>query len=503
MSEPDDQLRQLLERAAVIADLSQARAVLAWDENTYMPEGAAEARGQQMATLETVAHRFLTDPELGELIESLEVSGLPDDSVAGAHVRQARRAVDHATKLPVELVEALGKHVARSRSVWARARQQQDFALFAPELERMVELKRQVADALGYDDHPYDALHDLYEPGSTAARLRRVFEPLKRETVALVQAIRESDRAIDDAVLRQAFDEGAQRRFALDTAVSFGYDLEHGRLDPTVHPFAMALSKYDVRITTRYQGHYLNAALFGTMHETGHALYELGVDDAYYRTPLEETTSLGVHESQSRLWENLVGRSRGFWEGSYPRLQRTFPEQFRDVPVETFYRAINRVEPSFIRVEADEVTYNLHVMVRFELELALLGGDLEVRDLPAAWNELVTETLGITPPNDALGVLQDVHWSIGLFGYFPTYTLGNLMSVQLYDAAVAANPQIPRDIREGRFSKLLGWLRENVHRHGARYLPDELLRRATGSELDAGPYLAYLRSKYGTLYGLE
>ncbi len=502
MTDTDTLLQDLLEGAAVISDLSQAHAVLSWDENTYMPPGAAEARGQQMATLETVIHERLTDPALGELVEALEAAELPEGSVEAAMVRQARRDVDRATKLPVELVEALGKHVSRSRAVWARARQEQNFATFAPELERMVELKRQEAEALGYDEHPYDALHDLHEPGSTAARLRAVFEPLRRETVELVRAIRGSGREIDDAVLRQAYDEADQERFALDTVTAFGYDLEHGRLDRTVHPFATALGMHDVRITTRYQGHFLNAALFGTMHEAGHALYEQGIAGEYYRTPLESTVSLGVHESQSRMWENLVGRSHAFWEGAFPRLQRTFPGQLRGVALDDFYAAINRVEPSFIRVEADEVTYNLHVMLRFELELGLIGGDLAVRDLPAAWNDAMTDMLGLTPPNDALGVLQDVHWSIGLFGYFPTYALGNLMSVQLFEAATAAHPELPREIRAGRFATLLGWLRENVHRHGSRYLPDELLRRATGSELDAAPYLGYLRRKYGALYGL-
>ncbi len=502
MTDNEQLLRGLLDRTAVISDLSQAHAVLSWDENTYMPPGAAEARGQQMATLEALAHERLTDPALGELVEALEAAGLPDDSVEAATVRQARRDVDRATKLPVELVEALGKHAARARAVWARARQEQDFATFAPELERMVELKRQEAEALGYDDHPYDALHDLHEPGSTAARLRAVFDPLRRETVELVRAISESGHAIDDGVLRQAYDEADQERFALDTVTAFGYDLEHGRLDRTLHPFAMALGMHDVRITTRYQGHYLNAALFGTMHEAGHALYEQGISSDYYRTPLEGTVGLGVHESQSRLWENLVGRSRAFWEGAFPRLQRTFPGQLRAVPLDDFYAAINRVEPSFIRVEADEVTYNLHVMLRFELEMGLIGGDLAVRDLPAAWNDFMTDALGITPPNDALGVLQDVHWSIGLFGYFPTYTLGNLMSVQLFEAAIAAHPDLPSEIRGGRFATLLGWLRENVHRHGARYLPADLLKRATGSDLDAAPYLAYLRRKYAALYRL-
>ncbi|MEJ2666865.1 MAG: carboxypeptidase M32 [Deinococcales bacterium] len=502
---PDNEtaFRALLDHMAVTSDLSQTMAVLSWDENTYMPDGAAEARGRQMATLATVIHERLADPALAELVARLEDAGLPEDSVEAATVRQARRAVDHASKLPASLVEALSMHGARARSVWARARQESDFTSFAPELARMFELKREEAEVLGYQDHPYDALHDLHEPGSTAARVRDVFVPLRRELTTLVAEIRDAGSQIDDALLRQSFDEAAQERFALDTVTAFGYDLEHGRLDRTVHPFATSLSKYDVRITTRYQRHYLNTALFGTMHEAGHGLYEQGVADEYYRTPLEDTASLGVHESQSRLWENLVGRSRAFWEGAFPRLQRTFPEQLGTVALDPFYAAINRVRPSFIRVEADEVTYNLHIILRFELELALLDGSLSVADLPEAWNHAMQEMLGITPPDDAAGVLQDVHWSIGLIGYFPTYSLGNLISVQLFDAAVAAHPHIPADIRAGRFGTLLRWLRENVHRHGARYLPEELLERATGSGLDAGPYLRYLKAKYGELYGLS
>jgi len=503
MSEPEASFRRLLERMAVVSDLSQAHAVLSWDENTYMPEGAADARGRQMATVEMVVHQRLVDPALADLLASLEAAGLPEGGIEAATVRQARRAVDQASKVPSALVEALGTHAARSRAVWARARHDNDFATFAPELDRMLELKREQADALGYREHRYDALHDLFEPGSTASRVRALFTPLRRELSELVSRIREAGSRIDDAILRQAFDEAAQERFALDCVTAFGYDLEHGRLDRTVHPFATALSKYDVRITTRYRRHFLNTALFGTMHEAGHALYEQGVADAFYRTPLENTASLGVHESQSRLWENLVGRSRPFWEGAYPRLQRAFPEQLTRVGLDAFYAAINRVEPSFIRVEADEVTYNLHIMLRFELELALLEGSLSVADLPEAWNQGMQEMLGITPPDDASGVLQDVHWAIGLFGYFPTYTLGNLVSVQLFEAATAAHPQIPREIRAGKFATLLGWLRENVHRHGARYLPDELLQRATGSELDARPYLRYLTGKFGELYGLS
>ena len=306
-----------------------------------------------------------------------------------------------------------------------------------------------------------------------------------------------------DAPLRQAFPEAEQEAFAVGIIRAFGYDFDHGRLDRTVHPFATSLSKYDVRITTRYVANFLSPALFGTLHEAGHAMYEQGISSAYDRSPLGTAVSLGIHESQSRLWENLVGRSNGFWCWAYPQLQETFPAQLGTTSQDDFYGAINRVSPSLIRVEADEVTYNLHIMVRFELELALIEGTLKAADLPEAWNAKYEDYLGVTPPDDAHGCLQDIHWSLGMFGYFPTYTLGNLISVQLFEAAKAAHPELDQDIQNGHFDKLLGWLRENIHQHGSRYEPAELLERATGSGLDAGPYIRYLKEKFGTLYGIS
>lgn len=502
---PDEQtlMQCLREREGTIRDLRQAQALLAWDQNTYMPEGASEARGQQVATLAGIGHTLQTDPEFGALVEALEAADLPAGSVEAAMVCRARREFDIAARLPDELVQNLSRHAVRAQQVWARAREARDFAPFAPALERMVELKREQAEILGYQDHPYDALHDDYEPGSTAARVRSVFEPLREATVSLVRRIQASGVHHGDAVLRQAYDEGEQESYALAVVTAFGYDLRHGRLDRTVHPFATSFSKYDVRITTRYQLDHLSPALFGTLHESGHGMYEQGIADEYYRTFLEVPASLGIHESQSRMWENLVGRSRAFWQGAYPGLQRRFPRQLGHHELQTFYGAINRVEPSFIRVEADEVTYNLHIMLRFELELALIEGSLAVRDLPAAFDARMEEYLGITPPDAAQGVLQDVHWATGLFGYFPTYALGNLMSVQLFEAATGAIPSLVDDIRTGDFGPLLGWLRENVHVHGNRYLPGELLRRATGSDLDAGPYLRYLEAKFSDLYDLD
>ncbi|MGL4608350.1 MAG: carboxypeptidase M32, partial [Trueperaceae bacterium] len=345
----------------------------------------------------------------------------------------------------------------------------------------------------------YDTLHQDYEAGSSVANVKKVFEPLREETVSLVKAI-QSKKQNSDKVLHQAYDEGLQEQFAVDIVKKFGYDFNHGRLDRTVHPFATSISKYDSRITTRYDPKFLNTAMFGTFHEAGHAMYEQGIADKYHRTPLGHAISLGIHETQSRMWENLVGRSKPFWHWAYPTLQKTFPKQLKKVSLETFYAAINKVSPSFIRVEADEVTYNLHVMVRFEIELALLEGSLKIKDLPEVWNAKYQDYLGITPKTDTEGCLQDVHWSFGLVGYFPTYTLGNIMSVQLFEAAKEAHPSIGKDMTNGKFDKLFGWLRENVHEHGSRYLPQDLLKRATGSTLDSGPYIRYLNTKFRELY---
>ena len=492
----------LKRRFALLSDLAQAAGLLVWDQNTYMPAGGAEARAQQLASLSRVQHEKLTDGQVGQWLEDM-TGTFSEDSDEGALVARARRAYERATKLPEDFVEALSRQASRAQGVWAEARQAKDFALFAPELVRILELKRREADYYGYEDHPYDALHDTFEEGSTSARLKALFGPLRDELVALVKAIADSPVVIDDDLVYQSFDESRQEQFGIEAVKGFGYDLMRGRLDRTVHPFAQSMGKSDVRITARYHSGFLNQALFSIMHEAGHAMYEQGIADTFQRSPLGDSASLGVHESQSRLWENLVGRSYAFWEGAFPRLQELFPEQLGNASVDAFYGAVNRVEPSLIRVEADEVTYNLHIMARFELELALLEGTLEVKDVPEAWNAKYEDYLGLTPPDDALGCLQDVHWSVGLFGYFPTYTLGNLMSVQLFDTARAAHPKLEAELRAGEFSTLLGWLRDNVHRHGAKFPPEVLLERATGSRLDAQPYLDYLRAKFGSLYALN
>ena len=502
MARERDSVYELLKnRLATISDLRSAKSLLFWDQQTYMPGGGVAGRAEQMATLSRLAHEMLTDDETKGL---LDASGEPDpSSEEGALLRRALRDYERATKLPAELVAETSRATALAEPDWVRAREESDWPLFAPHLERILDLKREAAEALGYEDHPYDALLDAYEPGAEKARLEIMFQELKEGVLPLIRAVVAKGDGKDRAApLSGAFGEARQEEFGRAVISAFGYDWERGRQDSSVHPFCINFGPGDVRITTRFDGGWLAPALFGTMHEAGHALYEQGVDPSYARTPLGGGTSMGVHESQSRLWENLVGRSRAFWSHYYPKLREVFSEVLGEIDAREFYGAINVLEPSEIRVEADEVTYNLHILLRFELEVALIEGSLSVADLPAAWNSKMEEYLGVIPKNDSAGVLQDIHWADGLFGYFPTYAIGNVLSVQLFDEAVRAHPEIAEHIREGEFSALLGWLRENVHRHGSRYYPNELVERATGRSLDTAPYLRYLEDKFGELYDL-
>jgi carboxypeptidase Taq len=498
---------QLKDRLATISDLGSVQSLLFWDQQTYMPGGALAGRAEQVATLSRLSHEMLVDAETERLLDSSEEAD--PSSEKGALIRQARRDYERAAKMPAALVARTSRVTAVAEPAWVRGRKESDWSLFAPHLEEILSLKREAAEYLGYEDHPYEALLDAYEPGAKKARLEAMFEELKKGIVPLIRAVAEADaeRGQDDedqaAPLYGDFDEAGQKEFGRVVISAFGYDWERGRQDRSVHPFCISPGPGDVRMTTRFDSGWLAPALFGTMHEAGHALYTQGVDPAYARTPLDGGASMGVHESQSRLWENLVGRSRPFWSHYYPKLQEVFPGALKRVDGETFYRATNALAPSEIRVEADEVTYNLHILLRFELEVALIEGSLSVADLPAAWNARMQEYLGIEPENDALGVLQDIHWADGLFGYFPTYAIGNVLSVQLFDEALEACPDIPEQIERGEFSTLLGWLRENVHRHGSRYYPDELIQKATGRPLDTAPYLSYLNEKFGELYDLD
>jgi carboxypeptidase Taq len=497
-------LDALRARLAVPAQLDQAAALLTWDEATYLPAGGAEARGRQLANLARLSHEHTIDPGLDELVAELEgdvAAGAIVDAEA-ALVRETRRALDRARRVPADLVGAIAQQRVRGRGAWAAARTADDYAVFAPELRTMIALQRERAAALDGAVPAYDALLDEYERGATAAEVAALFGELRAELLDLWRGIQASPVRPDVAILHRRYPEAAQEAFVKETVAALGFDFERGRLDRTAHPFAMRVGAGDVRITTRYDARHLGAALFSSIHEAGHGMYEQNLPDAYADTPLGEPASLGFHESQSRLWENLVGRSGPYWEGAYPRLQAAFPGALDDVPVATFVAAINGVRPSLIRVEADEVTYHLHVMLRFGLERDLISGVLDVADLPAAWAEASRELLGVAPPDDRQGCLQDVHWSVGLFGYFPTYTLGTLLSVQLWEAMARDLGDLDDALRSGRFAPILAWLVEHVHRHGARFTPRELAVRATGGPLAAAPFLRYARAKYGALYRL-
>lgn len=500
----NEQFKKLLAIFGEVADLYGAASVLVWDEQTYMPKAGAQARTRQKATLERLAHQRLSDPRVGELIQRLEEEcrHLPADSWERAMLRAARRQYDKAVKLPPDLVAALSEAGSQGFNAWLEARRANDFEVFRPHLERLVDLQIQKADALGWDDCRYDALLDLFEPEMKTAAVNRTFRELREQLIPLVGEINQRLDRVDASILKLRYPAGAQWEFTVELLKGIGFDFNRGRQDKSEHPFTISFSVDDVRITTRVWEEYLPAAIFATIHEAGHAFYELGLPREWERTPLGAAVSLAVHESQSRLWENVVGRSRAFWSYFFPRLRAYFPSQLGNVSVEQFYRAINRVEPSLIRVEADEVTYSLHIFLRFELEQQLLDGDLKVADLPAAWRDKMKAYLGQEPPDHRQGVLQDVHWSGDVFGYFPTYTLGTILSVQLYDQALQEHPDLPDQIGRGQFDTLHNWLRDRIYSHGSRYTPSELVRKVTGKDLDAGPYIRYLRDKYSEIYGL-
>ena len=473
--------------------------VLEWDQETYMPAKGAETRAAQLALLAGLSHQKLTDKKFGRALERVEQENDPDPFVA-TNVREMRRIYDRAVKLPTKLVQEIARTIALAKEAWVKARKDSNFAHFAPHLDKMLDLKRQVADKIGYDSEPYDALMDEFEPGARAAEVQRVFDEVKRALVPIVQAIKSAPRRPNTSLLERACPKDKQAAFGLKVAAQMGFDFEAGRMDTTTHPFCSGMSPHDVRLTNRYDEHYLPMSLFGIMHEAGHGLYEQGLDAAHMFTPMGNSVSLGIHESQSRMWENLVGRSRAFWVYCFPQLQAEFPV-FADVALDDWYFAINTVRPSFIRVEADEVTYGLHIMLRFDLERQMIAGKLPVKDIPAAWNEGMRQLLGITPPNDAQGCLQDIHWSMGIFGYFPTYALGNLYAAQFFGAARQALPDLDGQFSRGELTPLREWLRENIHRHGQRYRAGELVQVVTGKPLTHGPFIEYLTAKFKPLYG--
>ena len=499
-----ENFQKLKARMAQLARLNEIGAIVSWDQNTYMPPGAANARAEQASTLSAFTHELFTSDATGDLLVKSEADtqGMAEDSDERRMLSNLRRDFDKATKLPADLVAELAHHSSIAQEIWVSARKENNFSAFAPALEKMFELTRRQAECLGYKEHIYDALIDLYEPGARQAEVAEMFAELKPRLVALNRAISESANPVDDSILHRSFPVPTQREFTLKAAAQFGYDLNHGRQDEAPHPFCTSFSREDVRITTRFDPNFFSGAFYGTLHETGHALYEQGVPAEFEQTPIGGATSLGIHESQSRMWENLVGRSRSYAEFIFPQLKVAYPESFGSATSEEYYRAVNKVEPSLIRVEADEVTYNLHILLRFELECELLTGSLAIKDLPEAWNARMKEYLGITPDKDANGALQDVHWSCGLVGYFPTYSIGNLVSGQLWNSIKKVQPDIDSQIAKGEFANLLSWLRENIHSKGSKYLPKELIVMATGEKLTSRYYMDYLTAKYNDIYSL-
>jgi carboxypeptidase Taq len=502
---------ELSNYVAEINDVLNAISILNWDARTQMPVGGTVTRGHQVATLSGIAQERLVSDQLQILLANAE----KEFSSLGIAEQRSLQAVREASDLFRRTPSALTRELANLRLVagktWAEAKERNDFSHFAPDLERMFALNREFAAAIGYVEHPYDAMLSLYEPGMTAARLQTLFAGLRQRVVPLLQSIVEAPKKPRTDFLERHYPVALQKQFALEVASEFGFDLQRGRLDESLHPFEISFTRNDVRMTTRYNPNFLPTALFGVLHEAGHAMYEQSVSPELTRTALTSDlkgmyavggVSFGAHESQSRLWENIVGRSEAFWAHWFGRLQEIFPQQLEDVDNHTFFEAVNTVKPSLIRVEADEVTYNLHIMVRVEIEMALMDGSVAVKDLPEVWNQKMQDYLGITPPDDARGVLQDIHWSHSNIGSFPCYTIGNIMASQLFVSAEEQIPNLHQALGSGQYAPLRQWLTEHVYRYGRTYSPDELLEKATGRSLDAAPYLSYLESKFKSLYKL-
>jgi len=500
----EKKFKELKNRLREVDNLNSAAAVLGWDQATYMPPGGAAARGRQLATLASLAQEKFIDPAVGKLLDDLQSyeSDLDYDSDDASLIRKARRDYEKAVKVPADWVARFNAHATESYQAWAVARPENDFKGLQDSLKKTLDMSREFANFFPGYEHIADPLIDASDGGMKATDIQSVFAELRAELVPLVHAITEQEE-VDDSPVKQVFPEDEQLAFGQIVIEDFGYDFERGRQDKTHHPFMTKFSLGDVRITTRVKEDDLSEALFSTFHEAGHGMYEQGINPDLEGTLLADGTSSGVHESQSRTWENIVGRSRGFWEHYYPKLQQAFPEQVKQVKLEDFYKAINKVSRSLIRTDADEVTYNLHVMIRFDLELQMLEGQLKIEDLPEAWHSRYQSDLGLHAPSDIDGVLQDVHWYAGTIGgSFQGYTLGNILGSLFYDSAVQAKPEIPKEINSGQFATLHGWLKDNLYRHGAKFTASELIERVTAGPLRIEPYIAYLKGKYGDIYEL-
>ncbi len=466
-----------------------------------MPDGAAEGRAEQMATIDTLVHRMITSDESGQLVAQLqaEEAGLEDWQKAA--LREFNRSRDMSVKLPDEFVGEMSRTASRAQQAWKKARAAADFSLFRDDLARIVDMSQRHAEYLGYEENPYDALLDLFEPGMFASQLRPVFARLKEGTGRLLQKIADSGTNISDDVLFTEFDKDKQLAFSRDIVEAIGFDFNNGRVDLSAHPFCTSFGIGDVRLTTRIFTDDLRSCLFGLIHEAGHGMYEQGFNPIYARTPLASGTSMGIHESQSLFWENVIGRSPEFWQWAFPKLQTVFPERLGSLSSQDFYKIVNVMKPSFIRVEADELTYNLHIILRFEIEDALINGRMTVDEVPEVWNAKMQESLGIVPKNDAEGCLQDVHWSFGGLGYFPSYSLGKLYAAMFRNAMETSIPDYKEQVAEGKFDAILGWLRQNVHQWGKARTPSELVQDICGEPLHERAFLEYIESKIDTVYG--
>ncbi|HMN13095.1 MAG TPA: carboxypeptidase M32 [Bellilinea sp.] len=504
MAKYEKKLKKLKETMAEIIDLGTAEAVLGWDAQTYMPKKGSLGRSEQFGTLTKIVHEKATSKELAKLIDDLmpmaEKLG-PDDDDA-ALVKLAYRKLEKNRKVPTEMAAEMARTHSLAQDAWVEAKNKSDFSIFKPHLQKNIEFARKYSALFAPFDHPYDPLLDDFEHGMKTVDVKAIFEPLRVDQVSLIKAIGKK-KQVEHGFLDLKYEDKKQWDFGVDVITRMGYDWDAGRQDRAEHPFTTSFNVHDVRITTHIHENMMSSGLFSTVHEAGHALYEQGIDPKYFRTILCDGVSSAVHESQSRLWENIVARSKEFWVFFYPTLQKTFKKQLGDVSMEAFHKAINMVEPSFIRTESDEATYNLHIMLRFELELALLEGKLEVDQLPGVWNAKMEEYLGVKPTSDKVGVLQDVHWSSGYFGYFPTYALGNLVSAMLWEKILVDIPDLHEQIAKGEFSALLAWLRKNIHQYGSKYEPQKLIEMATGQKINAQPYLRYLKKKYSDIYGLK
>lgn len=506
MPDPRQLYQELLTLVRRAALLGSCGSVLSWDRETYMPTGGNEHRASQLSLLAGVAHEWSTSPRIGELLDQLTDSEFNDgeDSDSVVNIREIRRTYDRSVKLPQRLVEEISRVTALAQHHWAEARKAGNAHSFAPWLRQIVDLKKEEVAAVGFSEsgEPYDALLDEYEPGARSSDVAAIFAALRTELVPLLDAVRGADKCPDTSILQRRYPVDAQARFAREAATAIGFDFKKGRLDVTTHPFCSGFGPGDCRLTTRYDECFFPSAFFGTLHEAGHGMYEQGLSTEAFGTPLGSSVSLGIHESQSRLWENLVGRSSAFWRHFFPIAVRHFPETLADTSRDDFHFAVNAVRPSFIRVEADEVTYNLHIMLRFDIERDLISGTLDPDDVAAAWNERFTADFGITPGTDSEGCLQDVHWSAGLFGYFPTYALGNMYAAQFFAAAEKQLGDLQVQFARGDFQPLRDWLRLHIHQHGQRFSANRLVEVVTGEPLSNRPLMTQLNARFRPLYGL-